>query len=43
MGMPPNLSVPVHVTKIKVASRLCYSDGDGVVWYEQTLSVCGEK
>ena len=37
-GMRPILPVTVPVKKIKGAARQCYSDGDGVVWYEQTLN-----
>ena len=39
MGIQPILPITVHIKKIKGAAHLCYSDGDGVVRYEQTFTL----
>ena len=44
MGMQPILPVTMPIKKIKVATRQCYGDADGVVRCEQTSTVssrCG--
>ena len=38
MGVQPILPITVPVKKIKGAARQYYSDGDGVVQYEQSFS-----
>ena len=37
MGIQPILPITVPVKKIKSTARQCYSDGDGVVWCEQSF------
>ena len=37
MGMQPILPITVNVEKIKGATRQHYSDGDRVIWCEQTF------